>query len=671
MNFPLNSAQHEAVRYLDGPLLVLAGAGSGKTRVITAKIAHLVEHGVAPEKILAITFTNKAAQEMRERIRSLLKADDAFNKITVCTFHALGLIILRQEAKTLALKPRFSILAPQDLETVVADLAGSVGNIRALQWQISQWKNAMITPETALAEAQNDETLLAARAYVQYGDVLQAYQAVDLDDLIVRPVQLFSGNEAAEVRWRNRYTHVLIDEYQDTNPAQYALLKTLAGEQPFTAVGDDDQAIYGWRGATLDNLAKLPADYPALKVIKLEQNYRSTVRILRSANTLIAHNPKLFEKKLWSEHGLGDPLRVTAAVDDEAEAEMIVHRLLAHKFEHRTHFSDYAILYRGNFQSRVFENALRANQIPYALSGGQSFFERTEIKDILAYLRLIANEDDDPSFIRAVVTPKRGIGATTLARLGEIGAQKHESLFAAAFSAEFKAITTPRIHENVLFFCQRINDFRYRAEREPAARLLEELLRDINYEDWLLASFEKREAQKRSDHVRDFVQWLGKKGDEENKTLLDLTQMLALITMLDEKGEKAEAVRLSTLHAAKGLEFPHVFLAGVEEGILPHREAIERETVEEERRLMYVGITRAQKSLSLYYCKQRKRAGERVTCTPSRFISELAQDDIRYSGRPLHGEDAAAEKNAGNARLQSLRAMLAGKPSMDAKEEYR
>ncbi len=671
MSFSLNPEQREAVAYLAGPLLVLAGAGSGKTRVITAKIAHLIVHGVAPEKILAITFTNKAAQEMRERVRGLLKEDDALNKITVCTFHALGLNILRQEAKQLSLKPRFSIFAPQDLETVVADLAGSVGNAKALQWQISQWKNAMVAPEAALAAAENDETLLAARAYVQYGDVLQAYQAVDLDDLIVRPVRLFAENEAARVRWRNRYEHILIDEYQDTNPAQYALLKTLVGEQPFTAVGDDDQAIYGWRGATIDNLAKLPEDYPALKVIKLEQNYRSTVRVLRSANALIAHNPKLFEKKLWSQHGLGDPLRVTPAADDEAEAEMITHRLLAHKFEHRTCFSDYAILYRGNFQSRVFENALRANQIPYVLSGGQSFFERAEIKDILAYLRLIANEDDDPSFIRAIVTPKRGVGATTLARLGEIGAQKHESLFAAAFSAEFKAITTPRIYDTTLFFCQRINDFRYRVEREPAARLLGELLRDINYEDWLLVSFEKREAQKRLEHVHDFVQWLGKKGDEENKTLLDLTQMLALMTMLDGKDETIDAVRLSTLHAAKGLEFPHVFLAGVEEGILPHREAIERQTIEEERRLMYVGITRAQKSLSLYYCKQRRRSKGKVTCTPSRFIGELAQDDVRYSGQPLSTEDAAAEKKAGNARLQGLRAMLAGGASMDAKEEYR
>lgn len=647
------------MRHVDSPLLVLAGAGSGKTRVITEKIVHLVKLGMLPEKILAITFTNKAAQEMRERVRLLLGNQQAFEKITIGTFHALGLSIIRQEAKALSLKSRFSIFDPQDLETIVAELAGSVGNARALQWKISQWKNAMITPETALAEAQDDETLLAARAYAQYGDALQAYQAVDLDDLIVRPVQLFAANEEVRTRWRIRFSHVLIDEYQDTNPAQYALLRTLVGDQPFTAVGDDDQAIYGWRGATLENLAKLPEDYPALKIIKLEQNYRSTVRILRSANTLIANNPKLFEKRLWSEHGLGDALRVTATADEEAEAEAIVRRLLAHKFEHRTRFSDYAVLYRGNFQSRPFENALRANQIPYVLSGGQSFFDRAEIKDILAYLRLIANEDDDPAFIRAIVTPRRGVGTTTLARLGEIAASQHESLFAAVFSSAFEAASTTRARDAARVFCNSVNHFRFRAEREPAARLLDELMREIAYEDWLLASFDKRDAQKRMDNVRDFINWLGKKGEEENKTLLDLTQMLALMSMLEEKGETADAVRLSTLHAAKGLEFPHVFLAGVEEGVLPHRESIEQGTIEEERRLMYVGITRAQKSLSLFYCTQRKRAGERVDCTPSRFIGELAQEDLRYNGKPLTEDEAAAEKAAGTERLKNLRAMLA------------
>ncbi len=661
MNAALNAAQRDAVRYVDGPLLVLAGAGSGKTRVITAKIAHLVEQGVPPERILAITFTNKAALEMRERIRGLLAARDreaAFQKVTVCTFHALGLSIVRQEARTLGLKPRFSILDPQDLETLIAELAGTSGQARAAQWRISQWKNAMVHPEAALKEAEDDETVIAARAYVKYGDALQAYQAVDLDDLIVRPVHLFARDEGARVRWGARYSHVLIDEYQDTNPAQYALLRTLVADNAFTAVGDDDQAIYGWRGATLDNLAQLPRDYLRLKVIKLEQNYRSTIRILRSANTLIANNEKLFEKKLWSDLGNGDPICVTPAASDEAEAELIVHRLLAHKFEHRGGFGDYAILYRGNFQSRPFENALRANNVPYVLSGGQSFFDRAEVKDIVAYLRLIANDDDDPSFIRAVTTPRRGVGQTTLAKLSEIAAAKHESLFAAVFSPEFEHGATGKTREAVKAFCDSINQLRYRAEREPAGRLLDDMLKGIGYEDWLYSTLDKRDAEKRMNNVRDFTAWLSRRGEEDGRNLLDLTQMLMLINRLDDQQDGGDQVRLSTLHAAKGLEFPHVFLTGVEEGILPHRESIELQKVDEERRLMYVGITRAQRTLHISYCKQRKRAGERMDCAPSRFIGELAQEDLRYSGQALSTGDMAAEKDAGKAKLKNLRAML-------------
>ncbi|MCL2297497.1 MAG: UvrD-helicase domain-containing protein [Proteobacteria bacterium] len=664
MNAALNPAQRDAVRYVEGPLLVLAGAGSGKTRVITAKIAHLVEQGVPPERILAITFTNKAALEMRERVRDLLAArgqQEAFQKITVCTFHALGLSIVRQEVRMLKLKPRFSILDPQDLETLISELTGSTARARAAQWQISQWKNALVSPEDALKNAGDDQALIAARAYVQYGDALQAYQAVDLDDLIVRPVHLFARDEGAAVRWGSRYAHVLIDEYQDTNPAQYALLRTLASDNAFTAVGDDDQAIYGWRGATLDNLAQLPRDYPHLKVVKLEQNYRSTVRILRSANALIANNEKLFDKKLWSDLGHGDTIRVTPANDDEAEAELIVHRLLAHKFEHRGSFGDYAILYRGNFQSRPFENALRANNVPYVLSGGQSFFDRTEVKDIVSYLRLIANDDDDPSFIRAITTPRRGVGQATLAKLGEISALKQVSLFAAVFSPEFKHTVTGKMQETVQTFCDSINHLRFRAEREPAGRLLDEMLKGIGYEDWLYSTHDKRDAEKRMEYVRDFTGWLAKKGEEDGKNLLDLTQMLMLMNRLDDQQDDGGQVRLSTLHAAKGLEFPHVFLVGVEEGILPHRESIELQKIDEERRLMYVGITRAQRTLHISYCKQRKRAGGRMDCTPSRFIGELAQEDLRYSGQALSADEAAAEKSAGKAKLRNLRAMLGGR----------
>ncbi len=666
MSFILNSPQREAVRHVDGPLLVLAGAGSGKTRVITAKIAHLIERGVDSSQIVAITFTNKAAREMRERAQSLLKAQGKAGeaaKVVVATFHALGLKILRIEAKAAGLKPGFSIFDPSDLESVVAELIATSdrGRTRSAQWKISAWKNALVSPATALKEAKDDDETIAARAYANYGEALAAYQAVDFDDLIVRVVELLERDADVRARWQARCAHVLVDEYQDTNPAQYRLLRALVGgSTPFTAVGDDDQAIYGWRGATVANLECLPRDYPDLKVVKLEQNYRSTVRILRAANALIANNPKLFDKRLWSERGAGETIRVVPAADDEAEAEAVVRRLSALKFELRAKFSDFAILYRGNHQARVFETALRGQNMPYDVSGGQSLFDKAEVKDFVAYLRLIANDDDDPAFVRAITVPKRGIGQATLARLGDIASARHESLFAAVYAPESAATIPVRQNETLAQFCALINNLRSRAEREPAGRLLNELYAATGYEEWLVSTLDKREANERTQSVRDLIDWLSRKGESDERNLLELTQLVALITMLEGKdGEGADAVHLSTLHAAKGLEFPHVFLVGLEEGLLPHREAVEAGTIDEERRLMYVGITRAQQSLHLSYCRRRKRAGEMMSCTPSRFIGELAQEDLRFADVPLPPEEAANEKATGSERLKSLKAMLA------------
>ncbi len=666
MSFPLNPAQREAVRYLDGPLLVLAGAGSGKTRVIAAKIGHLIEGGYDAKKVAAITFTNKAAREMRERVGELLRTQgrrELADELTISTFHSLGLKIIRGDAAALGLKPGFSILDPDDIEPIVAELIATTDRTRAraAQWTISRWKNALVGPAAAAKTARDDDEAAAAFAYRRYDEALRAYQAVDFDDLIALPVALLAGNAEAAAKWRERCAYLLVDEYQDTNPAQYRLLKLLAGDRAaFTAVGDDDQAIYGWRGASVDNLAQLPQDFPALKVIKLEQNYRSTVRILRSANALIANNAKLFDKKLWSEHAHGDAIRVTPAADDEAEAEGVVRRLSAHRFEHRGRFADYAILYRGNHQAKLFERELREQNIPYVISGGQSYFERTEIKDIVAYLRLIANDDDDPAFIRAVTTPKRGVGATTLEKLGAIGGARHESLFAAVFADEAAAAIPARQREILDAFCTLVNSLRHRAPREPAGRLLDELVAAIGYEDFLLATCDKKQAATRWQSVRDFVDWLTTKGEADRKTLLELTQTIALITMLEgQEAADPDAVRLSTLHAAKGLEFPHVFLVGLEEGILPHREAVANGNVEEERRLMYVGITRAQRSLHLSFCRRRRRAGEPVDSQPSRFLAELAKEDLRWAGEALPADEAAREKAAGSERLKNLKSLLA------------
>jgi ATP-dependent DNA helicase Rep len=657
----LNPQQREAIHYLDGPLLVLAGAGSGKTRVITQKIAYLVQDcGFQPRNIAAITFTNKAAKEMQERVAKLLGTSVA-NELQISTFHSLGVRILREEAKALGYKPRFSIFDSADCAGIIGDCAKTVdkATLRRLQSIISNWKNALVTPEAARQLASNEHEALAAAAYLSYEATLKAYQAVDFDDLIGLPVKLFSEHPPIIEKWQNRLRYLLVDEYQDTNACQYQVLKLLTGVRAqFTAVGDDDQAIYGWRGADIDNLKKLPAEFPALKVIKLEQNYRSTVRILKAANNVIAHNEKLFDKKLWSELGHGDQITVTACKDNEAEAEGVVMKLQAHKFEHSAKFKDYAILYRSNHQARLLETQLRNHRIPYLLSGGQSFFDKAEIKDIISYLRLLTNEDDDPAFIRAATTPKRGIGAATLQVLGAYAGERHVSLFHAAFEEGFAHRVQARQLEPLLEFCHFINRLQHRAGREPAQQVLPDLLKAIDYEAYLYDHEEQRTAQSRWANVCEFAEWINKKGEEDGKTLIELTQSIALINMLDKQNsEDIDAVQLSTLHASKGLEYRHVFLVGVEEGILPHRESLEPAKLQEERRLMYVGITRAQLSLHLSYCEKRKQARELVPCEPSRFIAEMGKDDVRFSG----GKEAAPpDKATGSARLESLKAMLAG-----------
>ena len=657
----LNPAQREAIRYLDGPLLVLAGAGSGKTGVITHKIAYLVEEcGISPHKIAAITFTNKAAKEMQERTARLLKGRPV-DGLTVCTFHALGARLLRQEAKHTGLKPNFSILDAADTGALFAELLKDAdkGRVRLIQNRISLWKNALIGPEAAAKDAADEFEVQAARAFVDYERTLRAYQAVDFDDLIRLPAQLLESNEEVAQRWRSRIWHLLVDEYQDTNRCQYRLVRLLTEPRAsFTAVGDDDQSIYGWRGADVENLHALRADYPRLHVVKLEQNYRSTTRILAAANSVIRHNPKLFDKQLWSDKGHGDAVQAVACRDDGHEAEWVVSKLLAHKFDHRGKWEDYAILYRGNYQAKAFEQQLRAHKAPYVLSGGQSFFDRSEIKDVMSYLRLLANSDDDPAFIRAVTSPKRGIGGTTLETLGRAAGRRHISLFAAAFAAGVAADVNPKQLAAVKEFCDFINRMEWRAAREPAGQVLTDLLRAISYESWLFETLEPPAAEARWGNVRDFVAWLAQKGEEENKNLLELAQTVALITMLDKNEQGQDAVQLATLHAAKGLEFRHVFLVGVEEDILPHRESIEHGNIDEERRLMYVGITRAQMSLYVTYCEKRKQGREILAREPSRFIAEMG-DDLKMAGR--NREPGAEDKEAGRAKLARFKEMLARK----------
>ncbi len=679
MSTSLNAAQRAAIRHLDGPCLVIAGAGSGKTRVITQKIVHLVESGHDPAAIGAITFTNKAAREMAERLRPLLRGLAPGREPTVSTFHSLGVRILRRDGTRIGLKRAFSILDAEDAANIVQTSLGTTDRkaARATLHRISLWKNALLEPDGAAAVAASEADRQAVRAYRDYAATLVAYQAVDFDDLIRLPVRLLREHEDVAQAWREMLRYLLIDEYQDTNACQYELLRLLAGPRAaFTAVGDDDQSIYGWRGASLENLQRLGADYPSLAVIKLEQNYRSSTTILAAANHLIGHNPKLHDKRLWSELGVGDPIAVVLCEDDEAEAESIVMRLQALRFERRLTWADFAILYRGNHQARVFEQMLRKEKIPYVLSGGQSFFERSEIRDLISYLRLLVNDEDDPALIRAITTPKRGVGTATLAALGTYAGERHLSMFAALFETGLAARLGARQLEGLRTFGAFINRIAYRAGREPAAQVLADLVSGIEYREHLFASHDDKVAAGKWTNATDFIAWLERRAEEDGSNLLQLAQTVTLLAQIDAQRSDGDTVRLSTIHAAKGLEFPHVFVAGCEEGLLPHHgglgeakegeadpaaalavardDALRTAHIEEERRLMYVAVTRAQRSLTLTWCRTRRRGKEKLGREPSRFLAEM-----QLAARP-----AAAATITGAAardRLGALRDLLSAK----------
>ena len=678
----LNPAQLEAVHHLGGPCLVLAGAGSGKTRVITHKIARLLQAGYAPGQIAAITFTNKAAQEMRERAKELV-GPRAAKHLVVSTFHSLGVRILRADGSRLGLKEQFSILDSDDVLSILKDAGASTDNALARRWQwaISLWKNQGLNSEQAQAAASNADEQVAARVMQRYEERLAAFQAVDFDDLIGLPHKLLLRDEEVRHKWQDTLRYVLVDEYQDTNTIQYEMLKALVGERAlFTAVGDDDQSIYGWRGATIDNLKRLPQEYPTLKVIALEQNYRSTGNILRAANMVIGHNPKLFEKKLWSAFGDGEPVRVIESDNEEHEAERAVARIQALRGGGTTGASvsggaevelkDFAVLYRANHQARIFEKALRKASLPYKVSGGQSFFDRAEIKDLCAWLRLLVNNDDDPAFLRAVATPKRGIGHQTLGTLGEFAGRWKTSLFEALFTESLGSVLSPRAVGSLHEFGRYVNDLAYRARHtsgaEDAKALLRGWLTDIGYEKHLYDGDDSEKlSAARWSNVLDFVDWVARRcgGEIENdggisvetekKSVLEVAQTISVIISLAERGDDQNVVTLSTLHAAKGLEWPHVVLVGINEGLLPFKsedDDMTAERLEEERRLMYVGITRARTTLAVSTLKRRKRNRETVMGVPSRFIGEMKLDEVKHREDPRERikalRAAAAERAA-------------------------
>ena len=689
LNSGLNLAQQEAVNYLHGPCLVLAGAGSGKTRVITHKIGRLIQSGLKAEQIAAITFTNKAAAEMRERAKTLI--GKAAKGVLICTFHALGVRMLRQDGAALGLKKQFSILDSDDVTSILKDAGGGTDSATARQWQwtISAWKSAGLNAAGAEAAANGDEERLVARVMARYEERLSAYQSVDFDDLIGLPLKLLREHEDVRAKWQQALGHVLVDEYQDTNATQYEVLKLLVGHVAdgggrFTAVGDDDQSIYGWRGATLDNLKRLPQDFPTLKVVKLEQNYRSTSAILRAANNVIGPNPKLFPKTLFSELGEGEPVRVVDCDSEEHEADRVVARIQSLRAEGSLQadgaqwrdWKDFCVLYRANHMAKPFEKAFRRANIPYKVSGGQSFFDRAEIKDLCAWLRLLVNNNDDPAFLRAITTPKRGIGHTTLGGLGTFATQAKISLFEALFSHSLGSVLPAKAVGSLQEFGRYLNDLEYRAQRtlgaEAAKVFLTDWLKAIDYEKHLYDGEDSEKvAAARWTNVLDFCDWMaqrcggqiddagGTTVSAETKTLLEVVQTIALLSTLQGKEGDQNVVTLSTLHAAKGLEWPHVVLAGVNEGLLPFKldtddgtDAVKADNIalrlQEERRLMYVGITRAQRTLAVNWLRRRKKNRDTIAGVPSRFIAEM-------------GLNQATIKEDPREKLKALRAEFAKK----------
>lgn len=664
----LNPRQQEARDYVGGPLLVLAGAGSGKTSVITRKIAHLIQNcGIRAQYIVAMTFTNKAAREMKERVGTLLRPGEG-RGLTVCTFHNLGLNIIRREHQRLGYKPGFSIFDESDIKALLSDImqkeySGDDG-LDEIKNMIGSWKNDLILPAEALEKARNPREQTAAIVYTHYQRTLKAYNAVDFDDLILLPVKLFQEHTDVLERWQNRVRYLLVDEYQDTNASQYLLVKMLIGmRNQFTVVGDDDQSIYAWRGARPENLMLLKEDYPSLKVVMLEQNYRSTSRILRCANVLIANNPHDFEKQLWSEMGVGDEIRVIRCKNEDAEAERVAMEILTLHLRTNRPYSDFAILYRGNYQAKLIELKLQHHQVPYRLSGGNSFFGRQEVKDLMAYLRLLVNPDDDNAYLRVINVPRREIGSTTLEKLGNYATERGVSMYAASEELGLGEHLDARYTERLQRFKHWLDGVRHKVALEDPIAALHEMVKDIDYENWIRQNTASdKAADFRISNVWFLIDALKntlEKDEEGDMTIEDAIGKLVLRDMLErqqEEEENAEGVQMMTLHASKGLEFPYVFIMGMEEEILPHRSSIEADTIEEERRLAYVGITRARQTLAFTFAAKRKQYGEIIDCTPSRFLDELPPDDLAWEGL----EDAPVEVKAarGNNALADIRAML-------------
>jgi len=630
----LNPQQYEAVFHRKGPLLVLAGAGSGKTRVITERIAALVERDVPPDAITAVTFTNKAAREMRQRLTARL--GDQSKELRICTFHALGLSMLREYAGLAGRKPNVSVFAGSEqrsaLRSVLQDmrLPADAKQIDAMLGRISRLKSGLAVADDPGLQVVRD----------RYDKLLARMNAVDFDDLLILPIQMLQEDALMLALWRERCRHMLVDEYQDSSRVQYDFIRLLVPpDGNLTVVGDDDQSIYGWRGAEISNLFRLDEDYPGLTVIRLEENYRSTGAILHTANTLIGNNSQRMGKQLRANLGQGKPLRIWETATPEDEAGRVAADVVARHATSKSKWNDFCILYRASYQSRPLELALRERGAPYHVSGGISFFERTEVRDVLAWLRLIANADDDLAFLRAVTRPRRGLGDKALGALGLFAQECQLSLLDACFRDDF-------VHKRVPVFTEFANlvvELEHCFSHCEADDAFDALLSDSGIETMLEAEADdEKELDFRMANIHELRRWWMLHVENGGK-LDDFIQRLSLFA--DKEDDKSgDAVRLMTVHAAKGLEFDHVYIVGMEEGSFPHKNAVEEQRMEEERRLMYVAMTRARFYLTLSHARKKRRFGQTEIQAPSLFLGELGDAHVQWVDKEP-ASDASIEES--------------------------
>jgi len=624
----LNSAQKQAVETIEGPLLILAGPGSGKTRVITQRVAYLVKAcGIDPRHIMAVTFTNKAAQEMKERLELLL--GQACEALTLGTFHAICAHILRSESKSSGLDPRFIIYDEEDQINVIKQVLQELNldpkqySPRALHSAISAAKSRIITPDdyTKLVNSYFEE--IVQRVYPRYQQLLNQSQALDFDDLLMKAVQLFKEHSQVLTKYQSRYVHILVDEFQDTNIAQYALVKQLAGKyRNVCVVGDPDQSIYSWRFADLRNILSFEKDYPQAKVVFLEQNYRSTKTILGVASAIISANAQRKPKNLWTENEIGNKVVTMENYSEEDEAQSVVSEIEKIIGQNHLSFKDCAVMYRVNAQSRALEETFVRYGVPYKLVGGTRFYQRQEVKDIIAYLRVIQNPQDNVSLTRIINVPTRGIGQGTLNKLRDWARAHDISLYEALEQVAEEKVLRPQINQALIGFFTLIHELIAQSRQLSLAELLDQVLERTKYREYILGNERGEEKWENVIELRS----VAKEYDELNpeRALASFLEKVSLVSDIDELDEKADAVTLITLHQAKGLEFPVVFIVGIEEGILPHRKSFDDPgEMEEECRLLYVGVTRAQKRLFLSYSRRRSLFGSSTTNQPSRFLENI------------------------------------------------